>query len=67
MSLLRDVGRAVCAFLRPVEDWHKQRRRAAADREALANMSDRELLDIGIPRASVQAVAERAWLRDYQR
>jgi uncharacterized protein YjiS (DUF1127 family) len=28
-------------------------------------MSDRELIDIGIPRGSVHAVAERAWLRDY--
>ena len=65
MSLLRDAGQALCAFLRHAEAWHKQRRRAAADREALANMSDRELLDIGIPRGSLHAVAEQAWLRDY--
>jgi uncharacterized protein YjiS (DUF1127 family) len=28
-------------------------------------MSDRELMDIGIPRGSLHAVAERAWLREY--
>ena len=63
--LLRDAGRVLRALLRHAEAWHQGRRRAAADREALANMSDRELIDIGIPRGSVHAVAERAWLRDY--
>jgi uncharacterized protein YjiS (DUF1127 family) len=27
-------------------------------------MNDRELLDIGLPRASVRAALQRAWLRD---
>lgn len=45
--------------------WWQRRRRVAADRQALANMSDRELMDIGIPRGSLHAVAERAWLREY--
>jgi uncharacterized protein YjiS (DUF1127 family) len=64
-AFLRDAGRVLRALLRHAEAWQRQRRRAAADREALANMSDRELIDIGIPRGSVHAVAERAWLRDY--
>ncbi len=64
-AFLRDAGRALRALLRHAEAWHQRRRRAAADREALANMSDRELIDIGIPRGSMHAVAERAWLRDY--
>lgn len=64
-AFLRDAGRVLCTLLRHAEAWHQRRRRAAADREALANMSDRELIDIGIPRGSVHAVAERAWLRDY--
>jgi uncharacterized protein YjiS (DUF1127 family) len=65
MAFLCDAGRVLRALLRHAEAWHRGRRRAAADREALANMSDRELIDIGIPRGSVHAVTERAWLRDY--
>jgi uncharacterized protein YjiS (DUF1127 family) len=37
--------------------WLEARERVAADRHALAGMSDRELLDIGIDRASVNAIA----------
>ena len=59
-----DAWRVLRALLRMAEAWHQRRRRAAADREALANMSDRELTDIGIPRGSLHAAAERAWLRD---
>jgi len=65
MAFLCNAGRVVLALLRHAEAWHQRTRRAAADREALAHMSDRELIDIGIPRGSVHAVAERAWLRDY--
>ena len=65
MALLCDAGRVLLALLQHAEAWHQRRRRAAADREALANMSDRELIVIGIPRGSVHAVAERVWLRDY--
>jgi len=41
-----------------------QRRRAAADLDVLAGMSERELADIGVDRASVAAIATGAWLRD---
>ena len=61
----QDAWRTLCAFARQAEAWHQRRRRAAADRETLANMSDRELMDIGIPRGSLHATAERTWLRDY--
>ncbi|MCK7495235.1 MAG: DUF1127 domain-containing protein [Comamonadaceae bacterium] len=40
------------------------RRRASRDLATLAGMSDRELADIGIDRASVPAVAAGTWLRD---
>ena len=63
-AFLRDARRTLRALLQYLRAWHQGRRRAAADREALENMSDRELVDIGIPRGSVPAVAERAWLRD---
>ena len=45
--------------------WLEARQRAAADRDALAQMTDRELKDIGIDRASASVVADRLWMRDY--
>lgn len=44
--------------------WRERHRRATDDAATLANMNDRELLDIGLPRASVRAALQRAWLRD---
>ena len=44
--------------------WLEARRRVAADRSTLARMSDRELLDLGLDRSSLNAVAEGAWRRD---
>ena len=64
-AIVRDAWRALRPLLQQLAAWHQRRLRAAADRDVLANMSDRELIDIGIPRGSVHAVAERAWLRDY--
>jgi uncharacterized protein YjiS (DUF1127 family) len=66
-SLFDETWHALRSLARRVEAWREAHRRAAADREALAGMSDRELLDIGIPRGSVSAVADRTWLRDYPR
>ena len=62
---MRDAWRVLHALLRRLDAWYQRKRRAATDREALANMSDRELMDIGIPRGSLHAAAERAWLRDH--
>jgi uncharacterized protein YjiS (DUF1127 family) len=47
-----------------LDRWLAHRRRAAADLDALAAMSERELADIGVDRASVPAVAAGIWLRD---
>ena len=47
--------RALVSF---AQAWSAARRRAADDRDALANMSDRELQDIGISRATAGAVVE---------
>jgi uncharacterized protein YjiS (DUF1127 family) len=50
-----------------VDAWLAARKRAADDREALAGMSDRDLMDIGISRASVDAIAGGTWMRDVSR
>ena len=41
------------------------RRRAAEDLDVLARMSDRELHDIGIGRASVEPIASGNWAREF--
>ncbi len=56
-NVLRRVVRALAA-------WRERNRRATNDAATLANMNDRQLLDIGLPRASVRAALQRAWLRD---
>jgi uncharacterized protein YjiS (DUF1127 family) len=59
---------ATTSALRAIADrirtWLEMRERASADRDSLANMSDRELLDIGLDRASANAVADGLWMRD---
>jgi uncharacterized protein YjiS (DUF1127 family) len=55
---------AVRRLARGFTAWRERNRRAAADAATLANMNERELLDIGLPRASVRAALQRAWLRD---
>ena len=55
------VARRTAAGL---DRWLARRRRAAADLDVLASMSDRELADIGVDRASVPAVAAGTWQRD---
>ena len=65
LAAAHDPWRILRSLARQAEAWLQQRRRVAADRETLASMSDRELMDIGIPRGSLHAAAERAWLRDY--
>ena len=51
------------AKARALDAWLQKRRRAAQDRDDLVAMSDRELLDIGLSRASVDA-ASGGWSRD---
>jgi uncharacterized protein YjiS (DUF1127 family) len=59
--------RALRALAQRVDAWVEARKRAREDRYALASMSDRELLDIGIDRGSVNDVADGVWMRDYPR
>ena len=53
---LAEALAALRGLARGVEAWLEARRRVAADRDALAAMSERELLDIGLDRASANAV-----------
>jgi uncharacterized protein YjiS (DUF1127 family) len=55
---------ALRALARSVDAWLERRRRVGRDRDTLAGMSDRELLDIGLDRGSVDAVASGRWMRD---
>jgi uncharacterized protein YjiS (DUF1127 family) len=55
------VARRTAAGL---DRWLAHRRRAAADLDVLAGMSDRELSDVGMGRGNVTAVASGAWQRD---
>ena len=61
---LDSAGNVVRLLARGFTAWRERNRRAAGDAATLANMNDRELLDIGLPRASVRAALQRAWLRD---
>lgn len=61
---LRESAAALHAFARHLDAWLAVRKRAADDREVLTGMSERELRDIGISRASIHAIAANAWARD---
>lgn len=63
-ATLRNLIDAWRAIARRIDAWSAARARVAADREILANMSDRELLDIGLERGVARAVAEGRWTRD---
>ncbi|HQU47802.1 MAG TPA: DUF1127 domain-containing protein [Casimicrobiaceae bacterium] len=52
------------ASLQRLEAWLAARRRAAQDRADLAAMGERELADIGLPRASIEPASRGAWSRD---
>jgi uncharacterized protein YjiS (DUF1127 family) len=58
------LAETVAATARAVDTWLAARRRASQDLDDLASMSDRELCDIGLSRASVHAAATRGWSRD---
>lgn len=64
LAALGDALRASTSLVQRLDAFLLSRRRAAQDRELLATMSDRELADIGLPRASVDAAAHGAWARD---
>jgi len=64
-SQLSDAINALHAILRSIEAWLAARHRATQDLDALAGMSDRELRDIGMNRASTHFVALGGRIRDY--
>jgi len=47
-----------------IEAWLEARRRVTTDRDILARMSDRELLDIGLDRGSANFAGDGTWKRD---
>ena len=53
------------AIAQSIQRWHAMRMRASADRDTLANMSDRELLDIGLDRARANVIANAVGMREY--
>lgn len=63
-ATLRNLIDALRAIARGMDAWSAARARVATDREILANMSDRELLDIGLERGVARAAAEGRWTRD---
>jgi uncharacterized protein YjiS (DUF1127 family) len=64
-SQLNDAVNALRAIARSIEARLAARHRAAQDLDALASMSDRELRDIGMNRASTHFVALGGRIRDY--
>jgi uncharacterized protein YjiS (DUF1127 family) len=47
-----------------LDQWLLHRQRAARERQDLANMSDRDLMDIGVTRGSLEAISAGHWQRD---
>jgi len=60
-----EAANALRGVAQKIDAWIGARERAAADRDTLAGMSDRERLDIGLDRASVHPVECGARVRDY--
>ena len=57
------VDKPARGMLRTITAWLHDRGRAAADRNALARMSDRELRDIGLGCSDGRCAADRAFIR----
>jgi uncharacterized protein YjiS (DUF1127 family) len=60
-----DAFNALHRLAQRIEAWLATRKRASADLDALARMSDRELIDIGLDRGSVNFVGSGGRVRDY--
>ena len=63
-ALLHDLAHASLSLTRACDRWLAHRQRAARDSAELRAMSDRELADIGVPRASVDPASRGLWRRD---
>ena len=59
------VDKPARRFLRAIAAWLGARGRTAADRDALARMSERELCDIGLDCLGAKFAADRAWVRTF--
>lgn len=57
------VDKPARGMLTTITAWLQARGRAAADRDALARMSDRELCDIGLGCFGTRCAADRAFVR----
>jgi uncharacterized protein YjiS (DUF1127 family) len=64
-AVFSDAMKALHEFARTLDSWLAKRQRVAQDLDALASMSDRELRDIGMNRASTNFVALGGRIRDY--
>ncbi len=64
-AVLGDVIDVLRTLAQKLDSWLATRKRASADLDALASMSDRELIDIGLSRASVTFVGSGGRIRDY--
>jgi len=64
-SVVIEVMKVLHGFAEKADSWLTARKRVAEDLDTLARMSDRELVDIGLDRASVNYVASGGRTRDY--
>ena len=64
-AVLSDVIDVLHTWAQKIDSWLAAHKRASQDLDALARMSDRELGDIGLNRASVTFVGSGGRIRDY--
>ena len=62
---LTEALNALHGLAQRIDAWLATRKRVSQDLDALASMSDRELTDIGLDRASVNFVGGGGRVRDY--
>ena len=58
------AAQTLSAAAQRLDAWLARRKRAAQDYADLAQMSDRELRDIGLARGFLDAVADERWMRE---
>ena len=63
LATLADMLASMMSLAQRLDAFLVAQRRAAKDRLDLASMSDRELADIGLPRASIDSAADGVWSR----
>jgi uncharacterized protein YjiS (DUF1127 family) len=61
---LAATAQALSTVAQRLDAWLAHRQRAARDAADLAQMSDRELRDIGLARGFLDAVADERWTRE---